>query len=506
MVRSKLKLSISIIGIFTILILLIFGGGYASYRYTSTDAYCVSCHVHPQASVSWEFSMHNKDSVQAHCTDCHLPPKGSVHHFSKKVSTGLHDLYCFYFRDSSSYNWESKSQTENAIKHTFESSCKNCHKNLFKLGQSKEADQAHLYYSYNDDNIHCINCHIDAGHYSEIRHNKNPFFSKEITFESKYLKATEVFRFESFTELVPESNVSFEMMAIPGGRFKIGSNRDNIYANENEFPSSQIYVDSFFMGKYEVSWDEYMLFLSETESEGRDVIPNHEIAGVDAISGPTPPWGDPTQGWGMEKRPAITMTHHAAQVYCKWLSNKTGKQYRLPTEAEWEYACRAGSEGDYFFPGDPVDFEKRSGLVRWFFGDQDMIINNFVTFNQNANQKTKLPDDFLANSFGLVNMLGNVKEFCSDYYHPQIYNTYRDTTKNPKGLSYGKELVVRGGSFKSNLYQIRSAFRDHTHHDFWLKTDPQIPKSIWWYSDCNDVGFRVVCEYEHKRFNGGLDE
>ena len=97
-------------------------------------------------------------------------------------------------------------------------------------------------------------------------------------------------------------------------------------------------------------------------------------------------------------------------------------------------------------------------------------------------------------SFGLRNMAGNVAEFCFDFYSSDIYKTDSATVINPTGPSGGAEHVIRGGSFKSDAKDVRSAARDFTKNKSWLVTDPQMPKSIWWYSDCIDVGFRVVCE------------
>jgi formylglycine-generating enzyme required for sulfatase activity len=97
-------------------------------------------------------------------------------------------------------------------------------------------------------------------------------------------------------------------------------------------------------------------------------------------------------------------------------------------------------------------------------------------------------------------MLGNVREFCSDYYQKNIYYTYDNKIiKDPKGPKTGNEWVIRGGSYKSDAAELRCAARDFTRQERWLITDPQVPKSLWWYSDVKDVGFRVVCEFINEK-------
>ena len=247
----------------------------------------------------------------------------------------------------------------------------------------------------------------------------------------------------------------------------------------------------------EVTWDQYWAFYGETMSEGRispeEVYANNSREDVDAISGPTPPFGFPDQGWGMGERPAITMTHYAAETFCQWLSKKTGKKYRLPTEAEWEYAARGGTSTPYFFEGNPKKFSNE-GFWNGLFGADTAVINSYVVYVNNSKNRTQEPAKMKANPFGLKNMLGNVMEYCSDWYAEDAYSQLQDGATDPKGPASGEEHVVRGGLYNEDAAEMRCAARAHTEHDAWLKTDPQNPKSIWWYSDIKGIGFRVVCE------------
>jgi formylglycine-generating enzyme required for sulfatase activity len=294
------------------------------------------------------------------------------------------------------------------------------------------------------------------------------------------------------------------MVAIPAGSFKLGSPVTEPFRKEDESPSVEVQLDNFFMAEIEVSWDEYLAFYVQTAAEGRSTDTEgrrtKQNTDVDAISGATPPYGQPDQGWGRGKRPAISFSYHAAETYCKWLSSVTGKTYRLPTEAEWEYACKAGTETPYFFTGDPKKFE-RTGLKARLSKNDTAVINSYIIYRENSPSKTQTPDRVKSNPFGLKNMAGNVAEFCSDWYQADAYSKYQGVVKNPKGPSEGKEHVIRGGSYLSSAGAVRSAARDFTRTEAWLKTDPQMPKSIWWYSDCFNVGFRVVCEFDGKTGN-----
>lgn len=484
-----------IIGVFFIY------GGEKVLSYTSTDEYCVSCHIHPQADDAWKKSTHfyNKSGVKVHCVECHLPPKGSFKYLAVKTKTGLKDLYGFYFKDSASFNWQAKRELEHAVKIVYNESCVKCHQTLFSKGLSAEGGTAHLYYEKNAEKLklHCINCHQYIGHYNpNYKHQKMQGIPVASAARELFTAPATVTTFAKFTEQIPNTAISFNMVPVQGGTFKMGSEEAEPFRKKDEGPVRSVTVSKFFMGEVEVTWDEYWAFYASTMSEGRldpVVVMERNAGNPDAISGPTPPFGIPDQGWGSGSRPAITMSHYGAQTYCQWLTKVTGKKYRLPTEAEWEFACRGGSETPYFFKGDPKRFVNK-GLRNKIFGVDTTGINSYVVYQLNSSSKTQEPSFVKANPFGLKNMAGNVAEYCADWYSPEAYKSTGNSVTDPKGPDSGEEHVVRGGSYNSEAGELRSAAREFTQSVNWLKTDPQQPKSIWWYSDIKGIGFRVVCE------------
>ena len=471
-------------------------------HFTSSDDYCQSCHIHPDADASWKKSTHfyNPSGVRVHCVECHLPPKEDNRYLFLKAKTGLKDMYGFYFKNKASFDWENKRLLEHAVKIVYNESCLKCHQNLFTKGLSTEGGTAHLYYENNAAklDLQCINCHLDVGHSNpNYKHGKMtgvPVLGAAS--QNLFTEPAKVTSFENFKEFIPNSAISFNMIAVKGGTFKMGSPAKEPFHKKDEEPVRSVTVSPFFMGEVEVSWDEFWTFFASTMSEGR-VDPNevmaHNANSPDAVTGPTPPFGIPDQGWGSGKRPAITMTHYSASTYCQWLSKVTGKHYRLPTEAEWEYACRAGSETPYFFQGDPKRLSQQ-GFRSKIFGADTSLISRYVVYALNSSGKTQEPGFVKPNAFGLRNMLGNVLEYCSDYYAEDAYSKTGTTVTDPKGPESGTEHVVRGGNYTFDAKDLRSASRGTTRTTDWLKTDPQQPKSIWWYSDIKGIGFRVVCE------------
>ena len=471
---------------------------------TSSNEYCMSCHTHEQADLDWKKSPHylSHSGVVTDCAACHLPPKedGLLKYYAAKTRMGVKDFWAKMTKDPSEINWEAKRELSHARKIVYNASCEKCHVNLFPEGISDDGITAHLYYEENVEKLglDCISCHLNVGHYMPGYEHKRLEGKVFQTDEGPvHEAAATVSSFENFTETVPGTTAAINMIAVPGGEFTMGSPEKEAFHKDDEGPQKQVKISPFFMAETEITWNQFWAFYNETMSEGRTppekIYANNNRPDVDAVSGPTPPFGFPDQGWGMGDRPAITMTHYAAETFCQWLSLKTGRHYRLPTEAEWEYAARGGTQTAYFFEGNPKKFVG-GGLFGKLKGADTTMIARYVVYSGDSEGKTQEPKSVKANPFGLKNMLGNVMEYCADWYAEDAYSKIKDGALDPQGPSKGEEYVVRGGSYADDASVVRSAARGHTEHDKWLKTDPQNPKSIWWYSDIKGIGFRVVCD------------
>jgi formylglycine-generating enzyme required for sulfatase activity len=272
--------------------------------------------------------------------------------------------------------------------------------------------------------------------------------------------------------------VKFDMVPIPGGKFTMGSPEGEEGRKDDEDPQHDVAVEPFWMGKCEVTWDEYEQWSMGLDAQRRRIkqVEQDDYDGLaDAITRPTMPYTDMTFDMGKEGRPAICMTQLAARVYCKWLSAKTGRYYRLATEAEWEYACRAGSKTAYSFGDDP----EKLGEYAWYYDNSDEKYQKVGTKKPNA--------------WGLYDMHGNVAEWVLDQYVPDIYSKAGDKLiKNPLVVPKTPfPRCVRGGSWDEDAEALRSATRRGSTKD-WNMQDPQIPQSIWYHTDADFVGFRVI--------------
>ncbi len=476
--------------------------GSFTMKITSTDRFCSSCHSHPHVTDTWKQSTHyrNRSGITVRCVQCHLPP-GGVRYVTEKTRLGLKDLWGEVFKNAGTIDWEGKSKLAHAVTYTYDASCTACHSELFSDSLSAKGTDAHVYYYHRKTEVRCINCHLHVGHYSTLA---DLDISQEK--EEEILPVSQLPQrpassdlFIDYAETIPGTDIMFEMVAIPGGRFTMGSPAFEQYRREDEGPAHEVEIRSFWMGRTEVTWREWDRFYRETGTRFK-AISAADMAGLDAITGPTPPYGSPDQGWGRGSRPAITITHEAARQYCRWLSRVTGVTYRLPTEAEWEYAARSGTSGPYFFPGNPADYTRRR-WINTIIGADTAVIQRFAWYDMNSGGRTHPAGMKRRNPFGLENMYGNIKEFCLDWYAADAYSrgTEQGTLLDPTGPAAGKEHVIRGGSYASDAADLRSAARDHTREEAWQLTDPQEPKSIWWYSDCFDVGFRIVREHHRNK-------
>lgn len=282
--------------------------------------------------------------------------------------------------------------------------------------------------------------------------------------------------FEDYKQVIPGSQVEFEMIAIHGGDFIMGSPESETGRNADESPAHKVQVRPFWMGKHEITWDEFELFVDpQMEKQIAEKL-NYEILEnnpVDGVSRPTPPFVDMSFGMGKKGYPAVNMTHYSALAYCRWLTAKTGDFYRLPTEEEWEYACRAGTQSAYHF-GDDVDALDE---YAWYFK------NSKYQYQQVGAKKP--------NPWGLHDMHGNVAEWVMDQYHPDFYQLKTGSDQRWVGTTKTYPHVVRGGSWEDDPEALRSAARSKSDKS-WKQRDPQIPKSDWWLTDASHVGFRIV--------------
>ena len=281
---------------------------------------------------------------------------------------------------------------------------------------------------------------------------------------------------ENYVEQIKGNEYKLPMQFIKAGNFTMGSPKSEKGRFGDEGPQHKVFVDGFWMGKFEITWDLYNLFVSR-ELDGNQVMKsqNSEVnIDVDGVSGATTPYIEMSFGMGIDNYPAICMTQLAAVKFCEWLSAMTGRFYRLPTESEWEYACRAGSK------------------TAFSFGEDSSPLGEYAWYEKNSNEKYHKVGTKKPNPWGLHDMHGNVAEWTLDQYVPTIYRQRSSQVSNP--LEYGEKVypkVVRGGSWMNNAVRLRSAARRPSSKN-WKERDPQIPKSKWWHTDAPFVGFRVV--------------
>ncbi|MDZ7639783.1 MAG: SUMF1/EgtB/PvdO family nonheme iron enzyme [Bryobacterales bacterium] len=275
---------------------------------------------------------------------------------------------------------------------------------------------------------------------------------------------------QAYTEAIPATDVALDFVPIPGGTFSMGAPGAEKGRSADEEPAHRVQVDPFWMSKFETTWDAYRLFMiaqQASEEQNSDAM-------VDAVSRPTAPYVEMSFGMGLNGYPAISMTQHAANKFAQWLSLKTGHFYRLPTEAEWEYACRAGASTAYAFGDDPAQL----GDYAWFGGNSE---------GKYQKVGTKKP-----NAWGLYDMHGNVVEWTLDQYDEIFYGKGGELALNPWNKAVDPyPHVARGGGWADDPARLRCGARLASSPE-WKFQDPQLPKSIWYHTDAQWLGFRLV--------------
>ncbi len=270
-------------------------------------------------------------------------------------------------------------------------------------------------------------------------------------------------------EAILGSDVTFSLAYIPGGTFTMGSPTDEVGRADDEGPQREVILRPFWMMTHEVTAEAFTLF-SRRELDS-NVSSNTAITfDVDAVTRPSPPYEDPSHGMSGEGVPASGMTQWAAIQYALWLYEKTGLFFRLPTEAEWEYACRAG---------------QTTPLTRAELDATAWHWDNSGEVGHPVGEKTP-------NAWGLYDMLGNVSEWTDDQYAADLYATLEDGTADPWAKPTALHpRTVRGGAYDDDPADLRCANRIPSTLR-WKRRDPQVPKSMWWNTDSPFVGFRLV--------------
>ncbi len=276
--------------------------------------------------------------------------------------------------------------------------------------------------------------------------------------------------FLRYKEILPGSDLEIQMVPITGGMYTAGSNPSEPGREVDEGPQHEVQINDFWMGAFEITWDQYEIFLYRELDKAPHPSPGSIDVEVDGVSSATMPYVN----FNLPGHPVTNLTQYAASVFCEWLTAKTGRYYRLPTEAEWEYACRAGTEGAYSFGQNSEDIDQ----FAWYAG------NSRGSFQPVGKKRP--------NPWGLYDMHGNAAEWVLDVYDNEAYAERTGGVTDPLIL---QEVlyphVYRGGSWKDSPDKLRSANREYSGPEL-KKQDPQFPKSLWWLTDAGHIGFRIV--------------
>ncbi|MBL8809119.1 MAG: formylglycine-generating enzyme family protein [Planctomycetaceae bacterium] len=296
----------------------------------------------------------------------------------------------------------------------------------------------------------------------------------------------------SYRETIADG-LSFLMVPIPGGTTTVGSPQDELGRRADEGPQAKVTLKPFWMAATEVSWNEYKMFQSLEkqfknglrETEKIDLA--ERLNAPDAISVPTALYDVSfVNEFGDDSFPAVSMSHFAAMQYTKWLTLTTKNQYRLPTEVEWEHACRAGSTG------------------RYSCGNDESALPKYARYSRSETDAEAGPlsvGSLEPNAWGLHDMHGNVAEWVIDQYMTNAWDELpRRTNARGPAANYGRYIhprVYKGGSWMDFADCVRSAVRFASTSEL-NEYDPEVPYSAHWLASeaARGIGFRVVRSLE----------
>lgn len=273
--------------------------------------------------------------------------------------------------------------------------------------------------------------------------------------------------FTSYDQAIPGSSLKFKMVPVKSGSFTMGSPESEPGRDTDEGPQKMFSISPFWMGAFEVTHDEFDLFFKDPSTS--------QNSGTDAITRPSPQYIDLSWDMGREGGfPVNSMQQKTALMYCRWLYKKTGIFYRLPTEAEWEFACRAGSSSKYFF------------------GDNEKELEKYAWYKKNSMNAYQKVGQLQPNAWGLYDMLGNVAEWVLDQYDENYFTKMKEVNADPELKPTSRHpRLLKGGSYNDDAGALRCANRIKWLPE-WNRRDPQIPKSKWWLTDAPFAGFRLV--------------
>ena len=291
-----------------------------------------------------------------------------------------------------------------------------------------------------------------------------------------------------YRQTIPGTDFTFEMVPVSGGMGALGSPADERGRRPDEGPQFELVLEPYWIGRYEVTWDEYQEYMNlrrvfrrfrdlglrkVTEKNGDAIVTAPSAVYVDRQEMATAGGARPG------RHPAVSMTQFAARQYTEWLSRLTGDFYRLPSEAEWEFACRAGSTTAYSFGDDP-------GLLK-----------EYGWYHPISGEHTHPVGGKKPNAWGLYDMHGNAAEWVLDEYDARGYGRLKKLVGKATPLVAWPEQefsrVVRGGSWDSDPVDCRSAAR-RASSKRWKEMDPSLPTSPWWMAGGAwiEVGFRIA--------------